>query len=84
MPDLDAILDYFGAIARRTRPFHARRPPALTLVAERIPPRCTHRSGASDQGRNWDSAGIYAALHRGSAIDRAVMIPALARLTVPS
>ena len=78
--------DYFGAIARGElgRSMRDGRP-ALTLVAERIPatllltvPALLIKLGIGIP------AGIYAALHRGSAIDRAVMIAAVAGFTVPS
>lgn len=85
-PILMQYFDYFGAIARGElgRSMRDGRP-ALTLVAERIPatlvltvPALLIKLGIGIP------AGIYAALHRGSAIDRAVMIAAVAGFTVPS
>lgn len=78
--------DYFGAIAQGElgRSMRDGRP-ALALVAERIPatlvltlPALLIKLGIGIP------AGIYAALHRGSAIDRVVMITAVAGFTVPS
>jgi peptide/nickel transport system permease protein len=78
--------DYFGAIAKGElgRSMRDGRP-AVLLVAERIPatlaltlPALLIKVGLGIP------AGIYAALHRGSAIDRAVMIAAVAGFTVPS
>ena len=78
--------DYFGAIAQGElgRSMRDGRP-AIVLVAERIPatlaltlPALLIKVGIGIP------AGIYAALHRGSAIDRAVMIAAVAGFTVPS
>jgi peptide/nickel transport system permease protein len=79
-------LDYFGAIARGElgRSMRDGRP-AIQLVAERIPatliltiPALLLKLGIGIP------AGILAALHRGSAIDRAVMAAAVAGFTVPS
>lgn len=78
--------DYFGAIAQGElgRSMRDGRP-AIVLVAERIPatlaltlPALLIKVGIGIP------AGIYAALHRGSAIDRVVMIMAVAGFTVPS
>jgi peptide/nickel transport system permease protein len=59
--------------------------PALQLVAERIPAtlQLTLPALALKVGLGIP-AGIYAALHRNSAIDRAVMTFAVAGFTVPS
>lgn len=77
---------YFGAIAegelgRSMRDGRS----AVTLVAERIPatlaltlPALVLKLGLGIP------AGIYAALHRGSWLDRAVMTAAVAGFTVPS
>ena len=79
-------LDYFGAIARGElgRSMRDGRP-AIALVAERIPatlvltiPALLLKLGIGIP------AGILAALHRGSVIDRAVMAAAVAGFTVPS
>jgi peptide/nickel transport system permease protein len=79
-------LDYFGAIARGElgRSMRGGRP-AIQLVAERIPatlvltiPALLLKLGIGIP------AGILAALHRGSVIDRAVMAAAVAGFTVPS
>ena len=79
-------LDYFGAIARGElgRSMRDGRP-AIALVVERIPatlaltlPALLIKLGLGLP------AGIYAALHRGSLIDRAVMVAAVAGFTVPS
>ena len=79
-------LHYFGAIAQgelgrsmRDGRF------AIDLVAERIPATLalTLPALALKLGLGIP-AGIQAALHRGSAIDRAVMILAVAGFTVPS
>jgi peptide/nickel transport system permease protein len=79
-------LDYFGAIARGElgRSMRDGRP-AIQLVAERIPatlvltiPALLLKLGIGIP------AGILAALHRGSVIDRAVMAAAVAGFTVPS
>jgi peptide/nickel transport system permease protein len=79
-------LDYFGAIARGElgRSMRDGRP-AIQLVAERIPatlvltiPALLLKLGIGIP------AGIFAALHRGSVIDRAVMAAAVAGFTVPS
>ena len=79
-------LDYFGAIARGElgRSMRDGRP-AIQLVAERIPatlvltiPALLLKLGIGIP------AGILAALHRGSIIDRAVMAAAVAGFTIPS
>ena len=79
-------LDYFGAIAKGElgRSMRDGRP-AATLVLERIPatlaltlPAFLFKVGIGIP------AGIFAALHRGSLIDRAVMVAAVAGFTVPS
>jgi peptide/nickel transport system permease protein len=79
-------LDYFGAIVRGElgRSMRDGRP-AIALVAERIPatlvltiPALLLKLGIGIP------AGILAALHRGSVIDRAVMAAAVAGFTVPS
>ena len=79
-------LDYFGAIARGElgRSMRDGRA-AIELVAERIPatlvltlPALLLKLGIGIP------AGILAALHRGSMIDRAVMAAAVAGFTVPS
>lgn len=79
-------LDYFGAIARGElgRSMRDGRA-AIELVAERIPatlaltiPALLLKLGIGIP------AGILAALHRGSFIDRAVMAAAVAGFTVPS
>jgi peptide/nickel transport system permease protein len=79
-------LDYFGAIARGElgRSMRDGRP-AIQLVAERIPatlvltiPALLLKLGIGIP------AGILAALHRGSLIDRAVMAAAVAGFTIPS
>jgi peptide/nickel transport system permease protein len=79
-------LDYFGAIARGElgRSMRDGRS-AIELVAERIPatliltiPALLLKLGIGIP------AGILAALHRGSLIDRAVMAAAVAGFTVPS
>jgi peptide/nickel transport system permease protein len=78
--------DYFGAIARGElgRSMRDGRP-AIALVLERIPatlaltiPALLLKLAIGIPG------GIFAALHRGSLIDRAVMIGAVAGFTVPS
>lgn len=77
---------YFGAIAQGElgRSMRDGRS-AIQLVAERIPatlmltvPALMLKIGVGVP------AGLYAALHRGSAIDRAVMAAAVAGFTVPS
>ncbi|MHB2169553.1 ABC transporter permease [Alsobacter sp. R-9] len=77
---------YFGAIAHGElgRSMRDGRD-AIELVAERIPatlaltvPALLLKIGVGVP------AGLYAALHRGSAIDRAVMAAAVAGFTVPS
>ena len=79
-------LDYFGAIARGElgRSMRDGRP-AIQLVVERIPatlvltiPALLLKLGIGIP------AGILAALHRGSVIDRTVMAAAVAGFTVPS
>src|SRR5262249_41262769 len=75
-------LDYFSAIANGElgRSMRDGRP-AIELVLERIPltlPGFAFKVALGIPG------GIYAALHRGSAIDRAVMMTAVAGFTVPS
>jgi len=79
-------LDYFGAIARGElgRSMRDGRS-AIALVAERLPatlvltiPALLLKLGIGIP------AGILAALHRGSVIDRAVMAAAVAGFTVPS
>ena len=77
---------YFGAIAEGElgRSMRDGRP-AVALVAERIPATLalTLPALALKLGLGIP-AGIYAALHRGSSIDRAVMTAAVAGFTVPS
>lgn len=79
-------LDYFHAIAKGElgRSMRDGRP-AIQLVLERIPatlaltlPAFLFKVAVGIPG------GVYAALHRGSYIDRAVMITAVAGFTVPS
>lgn len=79
-------LNYFGAVlqgelGRSMRDGRA----AVTIVAERIPatlaltiPALLLKAGVGI------SAGVYAALHRNSAIDRTVMLASVAGFTVPS
>ena len=78
--------DYFGAIAQGElgRSMRDGRP-AIALVLERIPATLalTLPAMALKVGIGIPS-GIYAALHRGSLIDRAVMTAAVAGFTVPS
>jgi peptide/nickel transport system permease protein len=78
--------DYFGAIAKGElgRSMRDGRP-AIELVLERIPATLilTLPAMALKVGIGIP-AGIYAALHRGSLIDRAVMMAAVAGFTVPS
>jgi peptide/nickel transport system permease protein len=78
--------DYFGAIAKGElgRSMRDGRP-AIDLVLERVPatlaltiPALLLKLAIGIPG------GIFAALHRGSLIDRAVMIGAVAGFTVPS
>ena len=78
--------DYFGAIAKGElgRSMRDGRP-AIALVLEQIPatlaltiPALLLKLAIGIPG------GIFAALHRGSLIDRAVMIGAVAGFTVPS
>ena len=79
-------IKYFGAILQGElgQSFRDGRP-AITLVAERIPAtlQLTLPALALKVGLGIP-AGIYAALHRNSAIDRAVMTFAVAGFTVPS
>jgi peptide/nickel transport system permease protein len=79
-------LDYFGAIAQGElgRSMRDGRP-AIALVLERIPATLalTLPAMALKVGIGIPS-GIYAALHRGSLIDRVVMMAAVAGFTVPS
>ena len=79
-------IHYFGAIAEGElgRSMRDGRP-AIDLVFERIPATLalTLPALALKIGIGVPS-GIYAALHRGSAIDRAVMALAVAGFTVPS
>ncbi len=78
--------DYFGAIAQGElgRSMRDGRP-AIALVLERIPATLalTLPAMALKVGIGIPS-GIYAALHRGSLTDRAVMTAAVAGFTVPS
>src|SRR5882757_8739583 len=78
--------DYFGAIAKGElgRSMRDGRL-AIELVLERIPATLilTLPAMALKVGIGIP-AGIYAALHRGSLIDRAVMMAAVAGFTVPS
>ncbi|BAM91925.1 putative oligopeptide ABC superfamily, permease protein [Bradyrhizobium oligotrophicum S58] len=79
-------LDYFKAIAQGElgRSMRDGRP-AIELVIERIPATLALTIPAFLLKMLLGiPAGIYAALHRGSAIDRAVMITAVAGFTVPS
>jgi len=79
-------LDYFGAIARGElgRSMRDGRP-AIQLVAERIPATLVLTIPALLLKLAIGiPAGILAALHRGSVIDRAVMAAAVAGFTVPS
>jgi peptide/nickel transport system permease protein len=79
-------LDYFGAIARGElgRSMRDGRP-AIQLVAERIPATLVLTIPALLLKLCIGiPAGILAALHRGSVIDRAVMAAAVAGFTVPS
>ncbi|MDH2355709.1 ABC transporter permease [Bradyrhizobium sp. SSUT18] len=79
-------LDYFGAIAKGElgRSMRDGRP-AIELVLERIPATLALTLPAFVfKVALGIPAGIYAALHRGSAIDRAVMMTAVAGFTVPS
>ena len=78
--------DYFGAIAKGElgRSMRDGRP-AIALVLERIPATLTLTIPALLLKLAIGiPAGIFAALHRGSLIDRAVMIGAVAGFTVPS
>jgi peptide/nickel transport system permease protein len=79
-------LDYFGAIAKGElgRSMRDGRP-AIELVLERIPATLALTLPAfAFKVALGIPAGIYAALHRGSAIDRAAMMTAVAGFTVPS
>ena len=79
-------LDYFGAIAKGElgRSMRDGRP-AIELVLERIPATLALTLPAFFfKIALGIPAGIYAALHRGSGIDRAVMMTAVAGFTVPS
>ncbi|WP_315755183.1 MULTISPECIES: ABC transporter permease [unclassified Bradyrhizobium] len=79
-------LDYFKAISQGElgRSMRDGRP-AIQLVIERIPATLALTIPAFlVKVLLGIPAGIYAALHRGSAIDRAVMITAVAGFTVPS
>lgn len=79
-------LDYFAAVMRGDLGQSMRDGrPAIQLVTERIPatlelalPALALKLGLGVP------AGVYAALHRGSAIDRGVMTLAVAGFTVPS
>ena len=79
-------LDYFSAIAKGElgRSMRDGRP-AIELVLERIPATLALTLPAFFfKVALGIPASIYAALHRGSAIDRAVMMTAVAGFTVPS
>ncbi|MDF2811097.1 MAG: transporter permease [Microvirga sp.] len=79
-------LDYFGAIAHGELGLSMRDGrPAIELVAERIPatlaltlPALALKLGIGIP------AGVYAALHRDTIVDRVVMAVAVAGFTVPS
>jgi peptide/nickel transport system permease protein len=78
--------DYFGAIAKGElgRSMRDGRP-AIALVLERIPATLALTIPALLLKLAIGiPSGIFAALHRGSLIDRAVMIGAVAGFTVPS
>lgn len=77
---------YFGAIAQGELGNSMRDGrPAIVLVAERIPATLAITVPALLlKVAIGIPAGIYAALHRGSAIDRAVMTLAVAGFTIPS
>jgi peptide/nickel transport system permease protein len=78
--------DYFGAIAKGElgRSMRDGRP-AIALVLERVPATLALTIPALLLKLAIGiPAGIFAALHRGSLIDRAVMIGAVAGFTVPS
>ncbi|WP_207478511.1 ABC transporter permease [Arenibaculum pallidiluteum] len=85
-PIWQQYLRYFGAIAQGELGQSMRDGrPAIELVAERIPatlaltlPALLIKLGLGIP------AGIYAALHRDSAVDRLVMVAAVAGFTVPS
>jgi len=79
-------LDYFGAIAKGElgRSMRDGRP-AIALVMERIPATLALTIPALVLKLAIGiPAGIFAALHRGGKIDRAVMVGAVAGFTVPS
>lgn len=79
-------LSYFGAILQGElgRSMRDGRD-AIVLVAERIPATLALTLPALALKLSVGlAAGIYAALHRGSAVDRAVMTLAVAGFTVPS
>jgi peptide/nickel transport system permease protein len=79
-------LDYFSAIVKGElgRSMRDGRP-AIALVMERIPATLVLTIPALVLKLAIGiPAGIFAALHRGSAIDRTVMIGAVAGFTVPS
>ena len=79
-------VDYFAAIARGDLGQSMRDgSPALSLVVERIPATLELAIPALALKLCLGiPAGIYAALHRNSAIDRGVMTLAVAGFTVPS
>ena len=79
-------LDYFAAIARGDLGQSMRDgSPALSLVLERIPATLELAIPALALKLCLGiPAGVYAALHRNSAIDRGVMALAIAGFTVPS
>ncbi len=85
-PIWQQYLRYFGAIAEGELGLSMRDGrPAIQIVAERIPatlaltlPALALKIGIGVP------AGIHAALHRDSLVDRAVMIAAVAGFTVPS
>lgn len=85
-PLLVQYADYFGAILRGDlgRSLRDGRP-AIELVAERIPATLAITLPAFFMKLLIGiPAGVYAALHRGSLIDRSVMVAAVAGFTVPS
>ncbi len=85
-PVWQQYFDYFGAIAHGElgRSMRDGRP-AIALVLERIPATLvlTIPAMALKVGIGIP-AGVYAALHRGTLIDRVVMMAAVAGFTVPS
>lgn len=85
-PVWEQYLAYFGAIAQGELGNSMRDGrPAIVLVAERIPATLAITVPALLlKVAIGIPAGIYAALHRGSAIDRAVMTLAVAGFTIPS